>query len=190
MRFCLLSVDTVAVSEGTLDRRINVVCIHDSTVTVTNRNLCHYHRTLCSWLFGAMSRMVVLGSAMVFHYTHPNCREPGAVFPCIQIDNRRGIYTVMFVIGGCGRGVGTLDRRIHDGCINASTEKASSYILCHHCHKLHSPLFETTCRMVAPGTSTSGMTSLGKRRVAVNIVLFVPVVRSDEYRPGEYAIGV
>ena len=65
----------------------------------------------------------------------------------------RGLNTVLFVIGGCGRGVGTLDRRIHDGCINASTEKASSYILCHHCYKLHSSLFETKCRMVAPGTA-------------------------------------
>ena len=83
---------------GTLDRRINVVCIHASTVTVTNRNLGNYHRTLCPWLFGAMSRMVVLGSAMVFHCTHPNCREPGAVFPCIQIDNWS---PCMLPSGGC-----------------------------------------------------------------------------------------
>ena len=87
---------------GTLDRRINVVSIHALTMTVTNRNLCHYRRTLCSWLFGAMSRMIVLGSAMVFHYTHPNCREPGAVFPCIQIDNRS---PCVLPSGGCSLGI-------------------------------------------------------------------------------------
>ena len=71
---------------------------------------------------------------------------------------------VLFVIGGCGRGVGTLDRRIHDGCINALTEKASNYILCHRCHKPHSSLFETSCRMVAPGTA---MAFLPMRRLTI-----------------------